>query len=129
MKGPLFMALEERDFRDRQLNSEQLRDIETEYTFLLQARGVATFRTKRNRKMSLFDEMLSLAVLCWFTFPGKKPRYQEQVQAFLREFSGISGNTILQTRFRNGITPAFRNAKTFEDIQLTELSIVFRVSG
>jgi hypothetical protein len=123
MKGPLFLALEANEFRDQQLNSSRIADLETEYNILLDERGIKKIDPTPGRQ--LFDEVLSLAVLCWFTWPGKRPKYQQELRTFLEEFEGIADRSGLQRAFRRSITQEFKTAKTFTDLTLSGINVIF----
>jgi hypothetical protein len=103
-------------------NASEFNDFEREYRILLESRNV------RLDAIPDFEEQLTLAVLCRFTWPGKPDSYKRDVENFLKQFEGISVNQQLQRVFRKSITRKFSTAKA-PNFYFSEVSDVFHATG
>jgi hypothetical protein len=118
MRGPLFNQLiQNREYNLRE--GETIADLERMYTILIESRG------KNINTLTRFDETVTLAALCQYSFPGKTPAYRSESQQLRADFKGISTNLVLENRFRDKVRLSFKNALNENQIDFRDIRNLF----
>ena len=88
---------------------ESIDDLEQLYTTIVLAR-----RQRRHRGKD--DEGVALFSLCFFNWPGKAPKYREQIVRLREAFHGIAHSPAQQIDFRARLKPRLLDARSVEEL-------------